>query len=207
MIGIDEAGRGSALGPLVVAGCAVAEGRMARLAGLGLADSKALSPAQRRALDPEIRGVAERIILHSIPPRQIDLAVARGGLNGAEISAMLDIIRQAWPCRVFVDALTSRPKKFGMQLESLLAPLRVEIVAENHADAKYPVVQAASIIAKVSRDAEIDRLKERWGETGSGYPGDPATKAFLAGFAKTGDWPECVRRSWKTIARFEEKAI
>jgi len=180
---------------------------MDQLASLGLADSKALSPAQRTALEPVIRGVAERIILRHILPRQIDLAVAHGGLNGAEIEAMLDIIRQAWPCRVYVDALTSRPVKFGRQLAALLEPLRVEVVAENHADAKYPVVMAASIIAKVTRDAEMDRIRAQYGETGSGYPGDPATKAFLARFAKTGDWPDCVRRSWKTITRLEGAVI
>ena len=108
---------------------------------------------------------------------------------------------RAHPATAYVDALTSHPARFGRQLEALLGMAGIRVVAENRADAKYPVVQAAAILAKVTRDAEIARLARRWGPLGSGYPSDPVTRAWLAGALRRGPLPPFVRRSWATLAR------
>ena len=205
-LGIDEAGRGSVLGSLVVCGCVVREERIPRLAAIGLADSKELSPERRTELAAKIRGLADRLIVRRLSPQRVDEAVAGGGLNAAEITEMLIIIRAAEPKVVYIDALTSRPEKFGRQVRALLEPRAPEIVAENKADTRYPLVQAAAIVAKVTRDAEITRLKRTYGETGSGYPSDPRTKKFLMRVERmrlSGAWPSCVRKSWQTVKRFE----
>ena len=118
---------------------------------------------------------------------------------------MLELIRRVGPRTVYVDALTARPARFGRQLEAMLYPLEVRVIAENHADERYPVVQAASMVAKVTRDAAIERLGVRFGRIGSGYPSDPRTKAFLERMKRRGGWPACVRESWSTVARLESR--
>jgi len=205
ILGIDEAGRGSVLGPLVICGFMVEEERLPDLDKLHLADSKALSPGRREELAGELRRFPGRILLTTMPPALVDSAVYRNGLNGLEISAMVRMMRQARPATVYIDALTSRPRKFGDQVRGLLAPLTPRVVAENKADTRYPVVMAASILAKVARDSAIARLSKRLGEIGSGYPGDPRTRDFLSGFSKTCDYPPCVRRSWATLENIRLK--
>jgi ribonuclease HII len=76
-----------------------------------------------------------------------------------------------------------------------------EIVSEHHADVKFPVVSAASIIAKVTRDRAIAALAKKYGEIGSGYPADPVTIRFLETWiAEHGSPPPIARKSWKTIS-------
>ena len=200
-LGIDEAGRGSAIGPLVVCGFSMQEGDLPLLASLPLADSKVLSPAVRERLAAALRQMPARIRLVKYPASRVDQAVARNGLNSLEISAMVGLIRGVKPIITYIDALTSNPRRFGMQVEALVAPLRAGIVAENKADTKYPLVQAASILAKVARDAVIAGLRVRYGDFGSGYPGDLKTRMFLTRFVEKNDFPRCVRRSWATISR------
>lgn len=192
----------------MVCGCAVREERVGRIRDLGVADSKELSPARRTELAAKIRAEADRVIVRRISPRKVDEAVliGGGGLNAAEIAEMLAIIRLSGARVVFVDALTSRPERFGRQLAALLQPHPPTVIAENKADTKYPLVQAASIVAKVTRDAEIKRLSRTYGDTGSGYPSDPRTRAFLARVKRmqlSGAWPACVRKSWATLRRLE----
>jgi len=201
ILGIDEAGRGPVLGPLVVCGFAVEREHLPALEALGLRDSKALSPSRRDNLARELRKFPGRVLLMKIPPSAVDSAVARNGLNALEVSAMVRIIRRVKPAEVFIDALTSNPRKFGTQVSGLVAPLNPRMVAENRADSKYPLVMAASILAKVARDSAIARLRLIHGDIGSGYPGDQKTRKFLGGFSVKGGYPACVRRSWSTLEK------
>ena len=73
----------------------------------------------------------------------------------------------------------------------------IEIVAENYADKNYPVVSAASILAKVTRDAEIKKLHKKYGFFGSGYPGDERTIKFLEKLDKE-EYSKIVRLKWAT---------
>ncbi|MEK7766390.1 MAG: ribonuclease HII, partial [bacterium] len=119
----------------------------------------------------------------------------------AEAAAMIGIIREVGPALAYVDALTSRPERFGRALAAGLLPLTVRVIAENRADGKFPLVAAASIVAKVTRDAALEALREAHGEIGSGYPGDPRTVAFLRRCLAHGALPPFVRRSWRTLSR------
>ena len=100
-LGIDEAGRGCAIGPLVVCGFAMAEEELPMLLALPLADSKALSPAERERLAPVLRGLPARIRMARFSPPSIDAAVAHNGLNGLEISAMVRMLRTLKPSTAF----------------------------------------------------------------------------------------------------------
>lgn len=201
VLGLDEAGRGPVLGPLVVCGCAFEAGALEQLAALGVADSKTLKPAVRRRLAEEIRGLAEFVVVRALPPAVVDGARLRGLLNQLETEAMVAVIRETSPDEVYVDALGNRPHRFGRALAAALGAGAPRIVAESRADATYPVVSAASIVAKVERDATIAALTEEHGDVGSGYPGDPRTMAFLRRCRARGAFPACVRRSWRTLDR------
>lgn len=201
LCGIDEAGRGPVIGPLVIGAVAVPAADLASLEALGLKDSKALTPADRERLDGEIRGLAT-VRLRVLDPLVVDEATRRNGLNGLEAAAMAGLLRELQPGRAWVDGLTSKPEKFGRQLEGLALPHRVMVTAESKADTKYALVMAASIVAKVARDAAIARIAATHGDVGSGYPGDPRTICFLEACAKRGAWPDFVRQSWSTLARF-----
>lgn len=199
LLGIDEAGRGSALGSLVVCGFAIPAARLPELEALGLKDSKALTPARRRELAAELRRFGGVRLVRRLRAGAVDAAVADGGLNAAEMRAFVWLIRRASPTVVYLDALTSRPERFGRQVAGLLPADGPRIVAENRADTKYAVVQAASILAKVTRDAELIRLNARWGALGSGYPSDPLTRTYLRRALRAGALPPFVRRSWRTL--------
>jgi len=81
-----------------------------------------------------------------------------------------------------------------------------EIVSEHHADEKYLVVSAASIIAKVTRDRAIKTLAKKYGEIGSGYPSDPVTIRYLSGYIDEHRTPPpLARKSWKTVSNLMAK--
>jgi len=201
LCGIDEAGRGPVLGPLVVCGVAVEEAQHGRVERMGLKDSKVLAPAVRERLFLEIHAAGVLIAIKVFPAPAVDAARRRNGLNALEAKAMAGIIRRFAPVRVWVDGLTNRPRAYGRLLEAMILPARARIVSESRADERYPLVQAAAIVAKVTRDAAIASLAESHGEIGSGYPGDPKTKAFLRRCARAGHFPPFVRRSWLTVTR------
>ncbi len=203
--GVDEAGRGCVLGPLAVAGVSVHSDKLGELAELGVKDSKMLSPDQRESLYPEILRICVRVEVSRIPPKMIDRYVSRGKkyrrLNYLETIHMARVIDALGVDEVFVDAPDTNPARFKTELEELLS-CEPRIVAEHKADVNYPVVSAASIVAKVERDLDIAELHEIHGDFGSGYPSDDDTIAFLESWMKNnGSHPDFARKSWKTWNR------
>ena len=201
--GIDEAGRGPVVGPLVVAGVAVPDPSV--LTKMGVTDSKALSPGKREMLDRKIRGLeGARVEVRVIAPEVLDEERKRRTLNAIEVERFQDIALALGAPTVVVDAADVDARRFGRQVASRLPP-RMVVVAEHKADLNHVVVGAASIVAKVARDAAITELARRLERRlemplGSGYVHDPATQAFLAAWHKRfGDLPEGTRRSWATV--------
>ncbi len=195
---------------MVICGVLATPDAAAQLQRLGVKDSKQLSPAQRENLAHLIRQIARQICFVRISPQEIDAARRqdRGALNKLEARAYARIIRQTNPAIAYMDLpqVTGRRQKnpqntaFCRLLRSLIGP-GLQFVAENHADQTYPIVMAASILAKVERDAAIEALRRKYGDFGSGYPSDPKTKAWLkAYFRQHGCLPDCVRHTWKTVA-------
>ena len=198
--GVDEAGRGSVIGPLVIAAVLVKQEDMPVLRDLGVKDSKLLTPHKRETLAAEIRKVSQDYHVIRLSPKQID-AVVLGGrklhrLNYLEAQAMasaLDVLR---PDKAYVDASDVLEKRFKRDIIECMS-FKTNIVSEHKADRNYPVVSAASIIAKVERDNEIAKLAAEHGDIGSGYPSDEKTIEFLELCTELGDYPEYVRKSWK----------
>ncbi|MBS7607370.1 ribonuclease HII [Candidatus Bathyarchaeota archaeon] len=203
--GVDDAGRGPVIGPLVIAGILVDERGLNDLVRLGVKDSKLLSPKRREYLAGEILRIVGDYRIVKVPPSEIDHVVKHGGrlnrLNRLEAHVMASIIRELKPDIAYVDASDIFPERFKQHIAEEL-PFTIEIVSEHKADKIYPVVSAASIIAKVERDREIENLKRIYGDFGSGYAADPKTILFLKRWIEEhGSCPDFARSSWKTVKR------
>ena len=207
--GVDDAGRGCVIGPLVIAGVLIKDNELPKLVQLGVKDSKLLSPRRRETLAVEIKRIVLKHNVIRLPPKDIDKVVETGRklhkLNRLEAQTMAKIIELLGPDIAYVDASDVLEERFGQHISELL-PFKVEIVSEHKADRKYPIVSAASIIAKVERDKEIAQLKEKYGDFGSGYPTDPKTISFLRQCIKRiGEYPDCVRKSWKPAKKVKSE--
>ncbi|MEM3729057.1 MAG: ribonuclease HII [Candidatus Bathyarchaeia archaeon] len=207
--GVDDAGRGSVIGPLVIAGILIDDGDIQRLVQLGVKDSKLLSPSRREMLAVEIKRVAKKHAVVKLSPSEIDKVVERGRklyrLNRLEAQAMAKVIELLKPDIAYVDASDVLEERFKQQILEYL-PFKVEIVSEHKADRKYPVVSAASIVAKVERDREIAELKAKYGDFGCGYPTDPKTLDFLRRCLESfKGYPDFVRKSWKPAKKIKRE--
>ena len=207
--GIDEAGRGSVIGPLVIAGVSFEEEDLPNLKKIGVKDSKLLSTTKREKLSEKIRDLAINYHVVYLSPFEIDRVVEKGKrlhkLNRFEAKAMAKVISILKPDIVYVDASDVLPGRFGDHIAENL-DFNPIIVSEHKADVNYPIVSAASIIAKVERDLVISNLNKKYGNLGCGYPHDNNTRLFLRNWIKKhGEYPDFVRKSWKTskIIRIE----
>lgn len=205
ILGIDEAGRGSVVGPLVVGGFLVDRNRVDRLVVLGATDSKALTPDERERIYIGLPSIGERDAI-VLPPREIDRYVARGRLNELEARAFGALVARLGPDEAHVDACDTDVRRFARDV-GRWSGTSIRIVARHHADRDDVVVGAASIVAKVRRDRAIARLRRLLGEgLGSGYPSDRRTIEFLrARLAREPRIPAWVRASWSTMQRVKPR--
>jgi len=200
--GVDEAGRGPVIGPLVVAGVIVEDD--AELIKIGVRDSKQLTPKKRELLAKQIRELAGKYEIIVISASDIDDMRKVMTLNELEVFAFGKVIEKLHPDVCYVDSADVNDVRFGRDILSRLS-WKPTIVSKHKADERYPVVSAASIIAKTTRDEHVriiaQELEKRINlPLGSGYPADPVTQKFLTTWLKTyGTMPPHVRLSWKTV--------
>ena len=202
ILGIDEAGGGSVLGPMVIAGVIVPEKMDKVLERMGVKDSKRLTPNRRTILSRKLKKMFEYEIV-VISAREIDELRASGvNLNEIEKNAMESIILKLKPEKAIVDAVDVKAQRFQ---DNLCKDTGFDVIAEHKADDKYIEVSAASIIAKAERDAQIQEINKEFiksGGIGSGYPSDPTTKKFLTNYTYD-EMPDFVRKSWATVAKMK----
>lgn len=208
--GVDDAGRGAIIGPLVIAGILVDEKDIHKLTELGVRDSKLLSPKRRKTLEKEIKKIALKYHVVRLLPKEIDRFVESRKkfhkLNRLEAQAMAEVLEVLKPDIAYVDASDILAERFKQHILEHLS-FKTEIISEHKADRKYPVVSAASIIAKTERDRAIQQLQEKYGDIGCGYPTDPKTIQFLETLLKTlGEYPDFVRKSWKPAKRITRES-
>ena len=207
--GVDEAGRGCVIGPLVIGGVTIEEADLPRLVEIGVKDSKLLTPKKREILAEQIRELALNCYVVHLSPVEIDHVVETGTrlhkLNRFEAQAMAKVISVLNPDAVYVDASDVNASRFGEHIAENL-DIHPEIVSEHKADLNYPVVSAASILAKVERDKVISKLCAKHGNLGCGYPSDQNTINFLRDWLKKyGSYPDFVRKSWKTSKKIKKE--
>ena len=220
-LGVDEAGKGPVLGPMVAAAVLAAPSSLPA----DVDDSKRLAPERREAIDEAVRGtdgVAVGVAL--VEPAEIDRPDT--DMNTLTVSGQARAVRAALaeggervgdePVRVVADAGDTSEARFARRLSEFVEGgvhdpgdesggddlPAVDVEAFHGADEDDPVVGAASVVAKVARDARMAALDDRYPAydgVGSGYPSDPTTRSFLRAYvADNGDVPDCARRSWAT---------
>ncbi len=195
--GVDDAGRGSAIGPLVIAGIRIERNKLKRLSEIGVKDSKQLTPRARENLYKKILALVDDYYVARISPQIIDKSVQKNQLNTLEGKYMAKVIAKLRPDSAYVDSCDVNPTRFGLLISKLAKVDKVH--SSHHADRRFPVVSAASIIAKVNRDRAIEKIRKNF-DVGSGYPSDPKTMRFIRDFiASNGMPPKFVRKSWKPV--------
>lgn len=205
--GIDEARRGPVIGPLVISGVLIAEGKVSELKRIGVKDSKLLSPKQREKLFDQILEIVDDYKIIIVSAQEIDSRASVGlNINQLEALKCAEIIKALKPDTVYVDSPTSpKASKFAeMIAKDLPKDMRVDIIAEHKADVNHVEAGAASILSKVAGDREIEKIKKAIGEDfGSGYPADPITKKFLKEHWEN-SLAKYIRKSWGTIKELEK---
>lgn len=200
IMGIDEAGRGPVIGPLVFCGYVVAESDEKRLKKIGVRDSKELKIDRMRKMAYELEKIARSILYIEVEPEIID----RKNISYLTFEKFLELINSTAVDTVYFDApVPSRfVERYIMKLKRSIDK-QVEIIGDIKGDKKFPCVSAASICAKVRREERIGELKKNYGDFGSGYPGDEKTRNFLRRLCLEGNFPEIVRKKWQTLKKIE----
>ena len=192
------------LGPLVIAGISLEKKKLRKLSTLGVKDSKKLSPKKREELFKDIIKIVDGYYITKISPKSIDANVRKHCLNGLEAKHMAKVVLKLNPDTSYVDSCDVNPKRFGKEISTLSANHKIK--SYHHADSRFVVVSAASILAKVTRDKAIEKLRKDY-DLGSGYPSDSKTVGFVNKFYKKNQFlPNFVRKSWKPVQKILEKS-
>jgi len=201
ILGIDEAGRGPVIGPLIVAGVMIDKDDEDKLEGVK--DSKLLKHDVRIELDAKIKRDSKFKIIE-VSPKEIDEALLSEelNLNWLEAHKQAEIINELKPDRAIIDCPSTNCPAFEEYLRDLLEDKNVELVVEHKADMNYPTCAAASILAKVRREEAMDEIKKKYGNTGPGYPANPITKKFVA--ENWEKYPEIFRQTWATFKKHQK---
>ncbi|BBL45421.1 ribonuclease HII [Nanobdella aerobiophila] len=204
VLGIDEAGRGPVIGPMVIAGYSIDERYIDDLKNTGVKDSKLLSRLEREKIYNQIISLPTNNYKYNIIDQKIiDKYVEKGRLNYLEFENMVNIINYIDPDKVIIDSPLVDTKKVIEYIKNNINK-DINIIAENKADRKYPIVSAASIIAKVNRDLEIDKIKKTLNmDFGSGYPSDPRTIQSIRN--NYDELKYYLRHSWSTVKKIKEE--
>lgn len=205
ILGVDEAGKGPVIGPMVMAGVLISEADEKKLKEIGVKDSKLLTPKKREELFEKIKKIAKNYEIIIIQPKEIDEAVEsqESNLNKLEAIKTAMIINKFNPDLSILDSPTVNLHKYEEEIRFYLKNKELKLKAENKADVNFQSVGAASILAKVTRDREIEKLKAKYGEIGSGYPADPITQKFIK--ENWNKHPEIFRKSWATFKNIANK--
>lgn len=200
ILGIDEAGRGSVIGPLVIGGVLMKRKKLRFLDRIGVKDSKKLTSKTRTTVSRKIKKIAQ-FETRIITAEEIDNLRLNGtNLNQIETNAMVDIIKTFNPDLCYIDCIDVNEQRFHDNIQKINPEM--EVITEHKADDSYQIVSAASIIAKVERDKQLAIIRKEYGSVGSGYPSDKYTIEYLKSL--NNDFPPIVRKTWNTIKNLQE---
>jgi len=214
ILGIDDAGRGPVIGPMVLAGVLIDSEDEGKLKELDVKDSKQIIPKKRERIEKEIKKIADSYHAVIISVDEIDNKNNDGlNLNQREAVGMAVIINKLnnknQQIKVVIDCPSTNIKSWKEYLEKfIIGGSNLNIVCEHKADENYIEVGAASILAKVTRDNEIKKLKEKLGvDFGSGYSADPVTRKFVYDSYDKFKGKGVFRESWGTIKKYKMSKV
>ena len=205
ILGVDDAGRGPVIGPMVLAGCLITEEAEKEFRKLGVRDSKQLTKKRRAFLESVIKEKAVVFSIQVTPASEIDGKNHDGtNLNDLEAEMASKIINEInrgfQKIKVVLDCPSTNRTKWRDSVRMKVDNLsNLEILCEHKADRNHIAVSAASILAKEERERQMAILKEKYGDDmGSGYSSDPITKKFLEKHVKSPKHATLFRKTWST---------
>lgn len=201
VLGIDEAGRGSVLGPLVVGGVLMKRKKLKFLDRIGVKDSKRLTSNKRTVVSRKIKKISEFKTIRIASDKIDHLRNSGTNLNQIETNAMTEIIQEFNPDICCIDCIDVNEERFHNRIQHINH--KMEVITEHKADDTYQIVSAASIIAKVERDKQMAIIRKEYGAVGSGYPSDKYTISYLKSL--NGNYPPFVRQTWNTVINIENE--
>ncbi len=189
------------MGPLVLAGVLFREEQetVEALEHVGVGSVRRLSPTRRAEVMQTIRKTRSKQLVYRIEPQVIDEA---DSVNAVEIAYSARLINKLRPHKVFIDAPVSEKMfeeyKGAVKRTTFRSP-RIRKEDDVFAQA---VMAAAKVVAREVHAAEMERIKKRYGDVGSGYPADKKTKQWLKKWKRENkEWPDIVRTSWATVQK------
>ena len=203
VVGIDEAGRGPVLGPLVMCGVLTRDSAQEKLSTMGVKDSKLLTAEKREELYPEILKIIDSHKLVILEPAQIDKAMSTSNfnINWLEAHTAAEIVNALNPATAIIDCPSPNIRSYTEYISRLITNKQTKLILEHKAERHMPVA-AASIIAKVTRDRIIGQLKKSIGiDFGSGYMHDERTQQFLQSHFET--HPYLFRQMWAPFQKMQ----
>lgn len=201
--GIDEAGRGPVIGPLVICCASCGRDDEKKLRKFASKDSKAMSAKERIEAYEQLKSF---VTFRWVEVAAIDLnsMMKAMSLNDIEARFMAELIKRSDDGDIMIDMPDRYSWTFRKRMERFGV---VKFEAEHKADEKYPIVAAASICAKVLRDRKIDEIKKATCDFGSGYPSDPKTISALKDREKIRLLAPFIRTRWKTLENIKQKKL
>jgi ribonuclease HII len=207
VLGIDEAGRGPVIGSMFIGGFMVEKDKLSDLEDLGVKDSKKLSEKKRERLREELDDFGETFLVEFTASQIDDLSEVMS-LNEIELKGFAEVVDSAEPDEVFMDLPEPDGDRFIGKVQDLMkTDIDLDFTAEHGADDTFPVVSAASIVAKSAREKHVEELQRKYGyDFKSGYPHDDPTIEFLKDYLEEkGDLPPETRESWSTAERIRKE--
>jgi ribonuclease HII len=192
---------------MVIAGVVIDSKYEKKLRAIGVKDSKELTPKRRTELAPKIEELCKTVIVLRVPACKIDSYRAKKiNLDIIEAMRMAEIVNVCGAERIFIDSLEANPEKFKKRIQEYVTENGADLIVENYSDETYPVVSAASVIAKVERDKVIEEIKRKVNfDFGVGYSHDKRTINFVKKLIEEKkQLPPYVRQSWVTTQVLQE---
>lgn len=208
IIGIDDAGRGPVIGPMILAGVLIDENEEKFLGKWGAKDSKLLTSKKRKEIGDKITENFENHIEVTLPG-EIDNSENLNYLEAIKVAMIINklVKDHSSKIKVYVDCPSVNIDSWSEDVQKLIkSPEKIELVCEHKADLNHLVVSAASIIAKEKREEEIFKLRNEIGiDFGSGYPSDPKTKEFIKENFENEKYQKIIRFSWSTVKKLAKE--
>ncbi len=203
--GADEAGRGCVIGPLVICIASIEQDNEKELVTLGAKDSKVLSPSSRERIYEKLKKVC-KFKLIKITAEELNSSMKKHSLNEIEAMKISEGLKGEKFSVFYVDSPDTDKERFAKRIQKY--GIKMKIVSEHKADSKFPIVSAASIAAKVERDAEIGRIKQELGyDFNSGYTSDPITIDYIKKNLGDKRLQKYLRMEWVTIDRMKQRTL
>jgi len=208
IIGIDDAGRGPVLGPMILAGVLAEKSDEQKIKGWGAKDSKLLSPKSRAILAQKIsQNFTNHIEISQA--KEIDESSNLNYLEAIKTAMIINKLSQSTKEKItiFIDCPSTNIEAWTLDVKKLLKnPENIILKCEHKADLNHPIVSAASIIAKERRETEMKNLRKTLKiDFGSGYPADPKTKNFIKENYDNPKYKHIIRFSWSTVKKLIER--